>query len=82
MLEQTRAALDAVCRALAQVGATAADVVQTRLSLTDISRWEEAGRAHGEVFGEIRPAAAMVEVAALIDPRMLVEVEAIAYRPR
>jgi enamine deaminase RidA (YjgF/YER057c/UK114 family) len=49
--------------------------------VTDISRWEEYGRAHGEVFGDIRPASAMIEIARLIDPRMLVEVEADAYRP-
>ena len=82
MVEQTRAALAAVCAALERVGAGPADVVQTRLSLTDISRWAEAGRAHGEVFGDVRPAAAMVEVSALIDPRLLVEVEATAYRPQ
>ena len=81
MLEQARAALAAVCEALARVGARPADVMQTRLSLTDISRWAEAGRAHGQVFGEVRPAAAMMEVSALIDPRLLVEVEATAWAP-
>ncbi|MCU1677246.1 MAG: RidA family protein [Frankiales bacterium] len=77
--EQTRAALANVERALGQAGATLADVVRTRISVTDISRWEEIGRAHGEVFAEIRPVTAMVEVSGLIDPLMLVEIEADAF---
>ena len=64
--------------ALGQAGATAADLVQTRMYVTDIARWEEVGRAHAEAFGEAPPTSAMVEVKALIDPRMLVEIEAIA----
>ncbi|WP_277603170.1 Rid family hydrolase [Brevibacillus sp. SYP-B805] len=60
----------------AQLGATMADVVRTRMFVTDISRWEEIGKAHGEFFGEIRPVATMVEVKGLIDPRLLVEIEA------
>lgn len=78
---QTRQALANVIAALEQAGASAEDVVRTRLYVTDISRWEEIGGAHGEVFGEIRPAMAMVEVSALIDPAMLVEIEADAVVP-
>jgi enamine deaminase RidA (YjgF/YER057c/UK114 family) len=78
---QTAQAIRNVGWALEQVGASLADVVRTRIYVTDISRWEEYGRAHGEAFAEIMPATSMVEVTALIDPRMLVEVEAVAYRP-
>jgi enamine deaminase RidA (YjgF/YER057c/UK114 family) len=78
---QTIQALRNVAWALEQAGAALSDVVRTRIFVTDISRWEEYGRAHGEVFGDILPATSMVEVSALIDPRMLVEVEAVAYCP-
>ncbi len=58
-----------------------ADVVQTRLYVRDIARWEDVGRAHSEVFGDVLPATAMVEVSGLIEPAMLVEVEATAVLP-
>jgi enamine deaminase RidA (YjgF/YER057c/UK114 family) len=63
-------------RALKQAGGTLADVVRTRMFVTDIKRWEEYGRAHREFFDTIRPCATMVEVSALIDPQMLIEIEA------
>jgi enamine deaminase RidA (YjgF/YER057c/UK114 family) len=65
---------------LERVGVALADVIQTRVYVTDISRSDEVGRAHGQLFDSIRPLMTMVEVSALIDPRMLVEIEAVAYR--
>ena len=73
---QAREALRRVLAALAQAGARPAHVVRTRIYVTDITRWEEVGRAHGEVFGDVRPATTMVEVSRLIDPALLVEIEA------
>ena len=76
MYAQSRQALHNIVRVLAKAGAVPADVVRTRIYVTDISRWEEVGRAHQEVFGTVMPATTMVEVARLIDPVMLVEIEA------
>ncbi|WP_103130920.1 RidA family protein [Deinococcus aerius] len=73
---QTRAALEIIRGALEEAGAGLEHVVRTRLYVTDIGQWEDIGRAHGEVFGAIRPVTTMVQVAALIDPRHLVEIEA------
>ena len=73
---QTAQALRNIERALAQAGASLADVVRTRMFVTDIRRWEVGGRAHGELCGTVRPATTMVEVTRLIDAAMLVEIEA------
>jgi enamine deaminase RidA (YjgF/YER057c/UK114 family) len=78
---QTAQAIANVATALGGLGLGISDVVRTRIFVTDISRWEEYGRAHGEAFGGARPATTMVEISGLVDPRMLVEVEAVAYRP-
>jgi enamine deaminase RidA (YjgF/YER057c/UK114 family) len=77
--EQSRQALANVLAALASVGAGPQHVTRTRLFITDIARWKDLGRAHGEVFGDIRPVTAMYGISALLDPRMLVEIEATAY---
>ena len=73
---QATQALKTIAAALEKAGARLEDVVRTRVFVTDISKWEAVGRAHGEFFGNIRPAMAMVEVSKLIDPAMLVEIEA------
>jgi enamine deaminase RidA (YjgF/YER057c/UK114 family) len=78
---QTAQAISNVRDALDELGVALSDVVRTRMFVTDISRWEEYGRAHGAAFGDAMPAATMVEVSSLIDPRMLIEIEAVAYRP-
>lgn len=75
---QTRFVLEKIAGVLEKAGATLSQVVRTRIYVTDISRWEEFGRAHGEFFHEIRPCTTMVEVSKLISPEYLVEIEATA----
>jgi enamine deaminase RidA (YjgF/YER057c/UK114 family) len=72
---QAKFILEKIERALNQAGAARTDVIRTRMFVTDISRWQEIGRAHGEFFHDIRPAATMVEVSALVSPELLVEIE-------
>ncbi|HEY4563512.1 MAG TPA: RidA family protein [Thermoanaerobaculia bacterium] len=78
---QSVQALRNIESALAKAGARMADVVRTRVFTTDISRWQEIGRAHGEFFRDVRPASTMVEISRLISPNMLVEIEADAILP-
>jgi enamine deaminase RidA (YjgF/YER057c/UK114 family) len=77
--DQTIEVLRKVEHELSRAGAGLADVIQTRFYVTDVSRAGECGRAHGDVFGQVRPLMTLVEVSGLIDPRMLVEIEAVAY---
>jgi enamine deaminase RidA (YjgF/YER057c/UK114 family) len=72
---QARRCLEIVAAALAEAGARIEDVVRTRIFLVDAADWEDVGRAHGECFGEVRPASTMLVVSALLDPRWLVEIE-------
>jgi len=76
---QTRVVLETIERALTEAGASLEQVVRTRMFVVDISEWEAIGREHGRVFGDIRPASTMVEVSALVNPELLVEIEADAY---
>jgi enamine deaminase RidA (YjgF/YER057c/UK114 family) len=73
---QTRRALEIILAAVEALGGKASDVVRTRIFVTDIARWKEVGEVHGEVFGQVRPATTMVEVARLIDDAALIEIEA------
>lgn len=79
--EQTRFIIQKIEKVLLKAGATLEDVVRTRMYVTDISRWEEYGRAHGEFFKEIKPCTTMVEVSALIAKEYLIEIEATAVLP-
>jgi len=76
---QTREILRIITEAIEELGGSIEDVIRTRVFVTDITRWEEAGRAHGEVFGDVVPASAFLEVSRLLHPDMLVEIEATAY---
>ena len=76
LTDQTRAALETIKAALAEAGASLDDVIRTRMYLRDMTQWEQAALAHGEVFGEIRPATTILEVSSLIDPALLIEIEA------
>jgi enamine deaminase RidA (YjgF/YER057c/UK114 family) len=80
LYEQTRYALEKLGAVLAEAGFGYEHVVQSKLYVTDISRWEDAGRAHGEVFGEIRPALSLLHVLPFLDPAMLVELELVATK--
>lgn len=78
--KQTKCILEKVSTVLANADFSLEDVVRTRLFVTDISKWEDIGRAHGEVFKDIKPATSMVEVSALIDPAYLIEIEVTAIK--
>ncbi|MEJ8818791.1 RidA family protein [Lacibacter sp. H407] len=78
---QTQFILQKIGKALEQAGSSLEHVVRTRMFITDISLWEDAGRAHGEVFGNIKPASTMVEVSALIQEHLLIEIEVTAIIP-
>ena len=79
--EQARRCLEIVADALAEVGAAPEHVVRTRVYLTDAADWQAVGRAHGELFGAVRPASAMIVIAGLLDPRWRVEIEVDALLP-
>ena len=80
--QQTRVILRIIGEALAKAGATFDQVVRSRIFIVDINNWEAVGKAHGEVFADIRPVSTMVEVSRLIDPDHLVEIEVDAYSPQ
>ena len=81
LYEQTRFALEKLGPVLAEAGFHYEDVVQSKLYVTNIADWEQAGKAHGEIFGDIRPALSLLHVLPFLDPAMLVEVELVAVRP-
>ena len=76
--EQTKYIIEKIIKVLERAGGTLNDVVRTRMFVTDIGRWEEYGKAHGEFFKEIKPCTSMIEISALIDPECLIEIEATA----
>lgn len=76
--EQTKAALEIIIKAVEEAGGKATDIIRTRIFLTDMSLWKDAAKAHGELFGEIRPASSFIGTSALINPEWLVEIEASA----
>ena len=78
---QTRFVIEKIAKVLEKAGARLEDVVRTRMFVTDISRWEEYGKAHGEFFGAIKPCTSMIEVKGLIAPEYLIEIEATAILP-
>ncbi|ESQ89642.1 endoribonuclease L-PSP [Asticcacaulis sp. AC460] len=78
LYEQTKTCLDIIVKAVEQAGGKPSDIIRTRIFLTDVSRWKDAARAHGEVFGDIRPASSFIGTSALINPEWLVEIEASA----
>jgi len=80
LYEQTRFALEKLGSVLAEAGFAYGDVVQSKLYITDIANWQEAGHAHGEVFADIRPALTLLHVLPFLDPAMLVEVELVAQK--
>ena len=78
MYGQAKYCIEVICNDIEELGGKVEDVVRTRIFITDISRWEEAGRAHGEVFGQIQPASAFVGVNELLHPDLMIEIEATA----
>jgi enamine deaminase RidA (YjgF/YER057c/UK114 family) len=78
MYGQAKYCIEVICNAIEELGGKVEDVVRTRVFITDISKWEEAGRAHGEVFGQIQPASAFVGVNELLHPDLMIEIEATA----
>ncbi|MGZ8510044.1 MAG: RidA family protein [Chitinophagaceae bacterium] len=79
--DQTKFIIEKIQKILLLAGSSLKDVIRTRMFVTDISRWEEYGRAHGEFFNEIKPCTSMIEISALIEPSYMIEIEATAILP-